>query len=248
MALEVGGSSPLGHPSIAPLADDGVGGQTVGCRPSASSSIWQSNGLLIRWFWVRVPGGAPQRQRTPSQPWQERGPLGRSALPWGVGCGLVRGLRQRRERLSSIRRPADDPWQTRARSALAATPGGGVRAWRWWSSLPDGTRSAQRRSRPSRHRCVGSRCGEPGWHATGRTCECASSSGTRASRSASAGWPGRFPSAGTRVRKDHVVTVVVDEEEEIVARGATGPGAPPGGGTPPSDRAPARAAGGPTLP
>ncbi len=25
----------------------------------ASSSIWQSNGLLIRRFWVRVPGGAP---------------------------------------------------------------------------------------------------------------------------------------------------------------------------------------------
>ena len=48
MVPEVGGSTPLGHPK--PLA-------SLAAR--ASSSIWQSIGLLIRRFWVRVPGGVP---------------------------------------------------------------------------------------------------------------------------------------------------------------------------------------------
>jgi hypothetical protein len=102
VALEVGGSSPLGHPqSSLSLARPHLMPGTSTPRPRlvsrdrrgvtprvlphqhhylgpylsadipdaprarmlrlsrASSSIWQSNGLLIRRFWVRVPGGAP---------------------------------------------------------------------------------------------------------------------------------------------------------------------------------------------
>jgi len=50
VVLGVGGSSPLGHPKPE--------GPVARLR-RASSSIWQSNGLLIRRFGVRIPGGPP---------------------------------------------------------------------------------------------------------------------------------------------------------------------------------------------
>ena len=50
VALEVGGSSPLGHPT-----GDGRDHRRLALAPLAQ---WQSNGLLIRRFWVRIPGGA----------------------------------------------------------------------------------------------------------------------------------------------------------------------------------------------
>ena len=54
MVLGVGGSSPLGHPKRR--------GPVARLR-RASSSIWQSNGLLIRRFGVRIPGGPRTRSR-----------------------------------------------------------------------------------------------------------------------------------------------------------------------------------------
>jgi hypothetical protein len=61
VALEVGGSSPLGHPQHHRHP------QTVAHRDGrlpwvqAPLAQRQSNGLLIRRFWVRIPGGAPRK-------------------------------------------------------------------------------------------------------------------------------------------------------------------------------------------
>jgi hypothetical protein len=52
VVLEAGGSSPLGHPTDSAVI-------AIARLNRASSSIWQSNGLLIRRFGVRVPGGPP---------------------------------------------------------------------------------------------------------------------------------------------------------------------------------------------
>ena len=72
MALEVGGSSPLGHPiqSIKawPAFQYELLVNSLNCvkvllscdlKFLAPLAQWQSNGLLIRRFWVRIPGGAP---------------------------------------------------------------------------------------------------------------------------------------------------------------------------------------------
>jgi hypothetical protein len=67
VVLEVAGSSPVDHPGPSGLLADGVA--TAGVGDAAGPSLhcgsaiaplaqWQSNGLLIRRFWVRVPGGA----------------------------------------------------------------------------------------------------------------------------------------------------------------------------------------------
>ena len=71
MALEVGGSSPLGHPTCVKVLHvwDNIAVGPAGAfrklidpaqgRIAAPLAQWQSNGLLIRRFWVRIPGGAP---------------------------------------------------------------------------------------------------------------------------------------------------------------------------------------------
>ena len=59
VVLGVGGSNPLGHPKFGRSARKRAAGRIALGR--ASSSIWQSNGLLIRRFGVRVPGGPPTR-------------------------------------------------------------------------------------------------------------------------------------------------------------------------------------------
>ena len=70
MVLEAGGSSPLGHPiPIGPMA--------VARLRRASSSTRQSNGLLIRRFGVRIPGGPPSDERCSSA---ARHPVGRRIL------------------------------------------------------------------------------------------------------------------------------------------------------------------------
>jgi hypothetical protein len=63
VALEVGGSSPLGHPKFEHRQVLGeCEGRSPMLRPSnAPLAQWQSNGLLIRRFWVRIPGGAPRK-------------------------------------------------------------------------------------------------------------------------------------------------------------------------------------------
>src|SRR3954466_16047885 len=61
VVLDVAGSSPVGHPNRAvggtqvPLHCSGPGF----CPGDAPLAQRQSNGLLIRRFWVRNPGGAP---------------------------------------------------------------------------------------------------------------------------------------------------------------------------------------------
>ena len=73
VALEAGGSSPLSHPM-----DDGghplrrvaavarIASAVVDCTTRAPLAQWQSNGLLIRRFWVRIPGGVlEQHQQGP---------------------------------------------------------------------------------------------------------------------------------------------------------------------------------------
>jgi hypothetical protein len=57
--LVVGGSSPLGYPK----SQSSGGGNPVASRLSREAPLaqWQSNGLLIRRFWVRLPGGAQQK-------------------------------------------------------------------------------------------------------------------------------------------------------------------------------------------
>ncbi len=65
MVAEVGGSSPLGHPLAPRLRPGGLlfplGRAPTGIRYARSAPLaqWQSNGLLIRRFRVRIPGGAP---------------------------------------------------------------------------------------------------------------------------------------------------------------------------------------------
>ena len=50
----------------------------------ASSSIWQSNGLLIRRFWVRVPGGAPgQAHQVRGSKLEISSGFGGCACTWG---------------------------------------------------------------------------------------------------------------------------------------------------------------------
>ena len=56
MALKVGGSIPLGHPNAGQRRTS-----ASFARHHAPLAQWQSNGLLIRRFWVRIPGGAPER-------------------------------------------------------------------------------------------------------------------------------------------------------------------------------------------
>ena len=61
VVLAVAGSSPVGHPG--PSGHNVVGRSwcSLHCRlATAPLAQWQSNGLLIRRFWVRLPGGAPQ--------------------------------------------------------------------------------------------------------------------------------------------------------------------------------------------
>ena len=81
VALEVGGSSPLGHPTSTgrPRRSPGPGGprrRPIACESHRVGRIpWpthhaplaqrQSNGLLIRRFWVRIPGGVPRHRRRP---------------------------------------------------------------------------------------------------------------------------------------------------------------------------------------
>ena len=54
MALKAGGSSPLDHPN----KHRACGCKVVCLVGLAPLAQWQSNGLLIRRFWVRIPGGA----------------------------------------------------------------------------------------------------------------------------------------------------------------------------------------------
>src|SRR3954447_12822603 len=62
VVLDVAGSSPVGHPNRTvggtqvPLHCSGPGF----CLGDAPLAQRQSNGLLIRRFWVRNPGGAPR--------------------------------------------------------------------------------------------------------------------------------------------------------------------------------------------
>src|SRR5215210_4371262 len=97
VVLGVGGSSPLGHPTrtrTLPVRSAGtrrtrfavadtartsahttarryprraVDRGAIGRLPRASSSTWQSNGLLIRRFGVRIPGGPPRAAPDTSQ-------------------------------------------------------------------------------------------------------------------------------------------------------------------------------------
>ena len=49
VVLDVAGSNPVGHPNYSSL---------VAKKQHAPLAQWQSNGLLIHRFWVRIPGGA----------------------------------------------------------------------------------------------------------------------------------------------------------------------------------------------
>src|SRR3954447_9854422 len=68
VVLDVAGSSPVGHPNRTvggtqvPLHCSGPG-FSLGDAPLAQR---QSNGLLIRRFWVRNPGGAPKITQVPA--------------------------------------------------------------------------------------------------------------------------------------------------------------------------------------
>ena len=73
VVLAVAGSSPVGHPG--PSGHNVVGRSwcSLHCRlATAPLAQWQSNGLLIRRFWVRLPGGA---HTTPGQRHNSRLPL-----------------------------------------------------------------------------------------------------------------------------------------------------------------------------
>ena len=67
VVAEVGGSSPLGHPTSTPAP--GMDRRGRGYPPlGAPLAQRQSNGLLIRRFWVRIPGGALRRPRSTTGP------------------------------------------------------------------------------------------------------------------------------------------------------------------------------------
>ena len=70
VALEAGGSSPLSHPTndgghplrrVAAVAH--IASAVVDCTTRAPLAQWQSNGLLIRRFWVRIPGGVLEKHQ-----------------------------------------------------------------------------------------------------------------------------------------------------------------------------------------
>ncbi len=59
MVQEAAGSNPVTHPNSLIVVRSGQPGVAIGIVMRASSSIRQSNGLLIRRFGVRIPGGPP---------------------------------------------------------------------------------------------------------------------------------------------------------------------------------------------
>ena len=59
VAPEVAGSSPVGHPHVPGDASTLLAGPGASLKEQAPLAQRQSNGLLIRRFWVQIPGGAP---------------------------------------------------------------------------------------------------------------------------------------------------------------------------------------------
>ena len=135
VALEAGGSSPLSHPM-----DDGghplrrvaavahTASAVVDCTTRAPLAQWQSNGLLIRRFWVRIPGGVLEKH----QQGPDLGPglLRSRPRPSAVPCPGPASL----SREDGARRPPARPEPCRSAGMASAARGPELRSGR--SGLP----------------------------------------------------------------------------------------------------------------